>query len=150
MSAITSVSNDYIIQPSKVQTDDDPNSLGSEDFMELLITQIQNQDPMNPMDNTEFISQMAEFSALEEMQSMNSSMNSMYAFGLMGKEVTINNGDGTVTTGVVDTVSVKNGVNYVEVGGVQYNSQLVMSASQVKEDNNETDNSENVEEEVVS
>jgi flagellar basal-body rod modification protein FlgD len=144
------VSNDYIIQPSKVQTDDDPNSLGSEDFMELLITQIQNQDPMNPMDNTEFISQMAEFSALEEMQSMNSSMNSMYAFGLMGKEVTINNGDGTVTTGVVDTVSVKNGVNYVEVGGVQYNSQLVMSASQVKEDNNETDNSENVEEEVVS
>jgi flagellar basal-body rod modification protein FlgD len=150
MSAITSVSNDYIIQPSKVQTDDDPNSLGSEDFMELLITQIQNQDPMNPMDNTEFISQMAEFSALEEMQSMNSSMNSMYAFGLMGKEVTINNGDGTVTTGVVDTVSVKNGVNYVEVGGVQYNSQLVMSASQVKEDNSETDTNEKVEEEVVS
>lgn len=130
MSTITSVSNDYIIQPNTMQKENDPLTLGSEDFMKLMLTQMQNQNPMEPADQTAMISQMAEFSALEQMQSMNSSINTMYAFGLMGKEVSVNNGDGTMTTGIVDSVTMKNGTNYIEIGGIQYDTVLVLSAAE--------------------
>jgi flagellar basal-body rod modification protein FlgD len=45
--------------------------IGKSEFLELLITQLQNQDPMNPMDNQEFIAQMASFSSLEQLISIN-------------------------------------------------------------------------------
>ena len=44
--------------------------LGKDAFMNLFVTQLQNQDPLEPMDNTEFLSQMAQFSSLEQMQNI--------------------------------------------------------------------------------
>lgn len=129
MSTISPIANDYIIQPNSTQPVDDPQSLDSNDFMDLMMTQLQNQNPMEPMENTEYIAQMAEFSALEQMQSMNNSINTMYAFGLMGKEVTVDAGDGTTITGIVETVTMNNGSNYLEIDGVQYDSISVVSAS---------------------
>lgn len=46
------------------------NSLGKDEFMKILITQLQNQDPLNPMEDREFIAQMASFSSLEQMMNM--------------------------------------------------------------------------------
>lgn len=45
--------------------------LGRDEFLQLLVTQLRNQDPLSPMDNTEFVSQLAEFSGLEQMQLVN-------------------------------------------------------------------------------
>lgn len=50
------------------------NELGKDEFMKILMTQLQHQDPLSPMDDREFISQMATFSSLEQMMNMTSSI----------------------------------------------------------------------------
>lgn len=83
------------------------NELGKDDFLKLLITQMQNQDPTEPMENTEFIAQMAQFSSLEQMTNMSSSFEKMATYitettatSALGKTVELNVGDTTIT-GVV-------------------------------------------------
>ena len=100
-------------------------SLGKDDFLKLLITQLSNQDPTSPMDNTEFISQMAQFSSLEQMTNMNSGfdkLNTMLtsnnAVNTIGKTVDLTIGD-TKTTGVVDAVTYGNNPQ-VKVNGMYY------------------------------
>jgi len=53
------------------------NELGKDAFLRLLIAQLSNQDPLNPMDDREFIAQMAQFSALEQMTQLNKTMDGM-------------------------------------------------------------------------
>jgi len=53
------------------------NSLGSDAFLQLLVTQLQNQDPTNPESNTEFVAQLATFSSLEQLTSINKAVTSM-------------------------------------------------------------------------
>ena len=69
------------------------------DFMTLLVAQIQNQDPMSPMDNAEFTGQITQFTMLEEMQTMNdkfdenlmmsAALNNTAMLGLVGKDITV-------------------------------------------------------------
>ncbi|MEW6258633.1 MAG: flagellar hook capping FlgD N-terminal domain-containing protein [Thermodesulfobacteriota bacterium] len=75
----------------------DPATLGKQDFLILLVTQLQNQDPLNPADSTEFIAQLAQFSTLEQMQNVNQnleiiqlyeqSINNAQALTFIGKNV---------------------------------------------------------------
>ncbi len=73
------ITNDYYLNTSKYKytTDADNSSLGKDAFLQILITQLQNQDPTSPMDDKEFISQMAQFSSLEQMQNMTKAMESL-------------------------------------------------------------------------
>jgi flagellar basal-body rod modification protein FlgD len=74
--------------------------LGKEDFLHLLITQLQNQDPLNPTDHTEFTAQLAQFSSLEQLSNVNdnleqlqnfqASTNNSQSVSLLGKEITAN------------------------------------------------------------
>ncbi|MEE0353330.1 flagellar hook assembly protein FlgD [uncultured Treponema sp.] len=103
---VDSFNKSITIEGRKVQRD-----LGKDDFLKLLITQLSNQDPTSPMENTQFIAQMAQFSSLEQMTNMNqefAKMNSMLvssqAVGTIGKTVDITLGD-TKTTGVVEAVT---------------------------------------------
>jgi len=84
------------------------SELGKDDFLKLLITQLSNQDPTNPMEDNEFIAQMAQFSSLEQMTNMSTSFTKMAsyltgseAYSTLGKTVELNIGD-TTTTGVVE------------------------------------------------
>ena len=84
------------------------NELGKDDFLKLLITQLSNQDPTSPMEDTQFISQMAQFSSLEQMTNMSTSfakmadyLNSQEAAGTLGKTVELDIGDTTVQ-GIVE------------------------------------------------
>ncbi|WP_394137059.1 flagellar hook assembly protein FlgD [Cytobacillus oceanisediminis] len=54
--------------------------LGKDDFLKILMTQLQNQDPMNPMQDKDFIAQMATFSSLEQMTNMNKTMEKFVMF----------------------------------------------------------------------
>lgn len=96
------------------------NSLGKDDFLKILMTQLQNQDPLNPMQDTEFISQMANFSSLEQMTNLNSSIDTfikqsqqnqfMQAALMIGKTVTYSDESGNENTAVVKSVTLKDGV----------------------------------------
>ena len=63
------------------------NELGKDAFLQLLVTQLSNQNPLEPTSDTEFISQMANFSSLEQMQNLNGSMQTMTANSLIGQRV---------------------------------------------------------------
>ncbi len=77
-----------------------PTVLGKDDFLNLLITQLQNQDPLNPTDSTEFTAQLAQFSSLEQLNNVNTNLEQLQNFqasannsqvvSLLGKEITTN------------------------------------------------------------
>lgn len=94
--------------------------LGKDEFLNLLVTQLQYQDPLNPQDDTQFIAQMAQFSALEQMQNLNTSFSSTKAFELIGKNVTAtlkedDSGETKTITGEVTSVKMQSGKAYVIV-----------------------------------
>ncbi|MFY3793402.1 flagellar hook assembly protein FlgD [Ureibacillus sp. MALMAid1270] len=71
MTNTTPITNDYYLSnKAKTVKETGNNSLGKDAFLQLLVTQLQHQDPTAPMDNTEYISQLAQFSALEQSQNM--------------------------------------------------------------------------------
>jgi flagellar basal-body rod modification protein FlgD len=80
------------------------------DFMKLLVAQIQNQDPMSPMDNQQFTGQITQFSMLEQMEKTNANLeeslivgqaiNNTSMLGLVGKKVTVEGDKTTVAAGV--------------------------------------------------
>ncbi len=95
MSAISGIDTGYTA-PSTTSISSDV-SMGKTDFLLLLVAQLENQDPMNPQDATEFTSQLAEFSSLEQLENanksleglaaMSSEMERMSALGLIGQDV---------------------------------------------------------------
>lgn len=87
-------------------------TLGNDAFLKLLVTQLQNQDPLNPMEDREYIAQLATFSSLEQQMTMNQSLEAMLslqASNLIGKEVSwVNNEE--IQKAVVQAVSFKDGL----------------------------------------
>jgi len=83
------------------------------DYMKMLITQLQNQDPLEPMDNSEMTAQLAQLSSLEQLESMNGTFEGvllgqqkLQAMGLIGKEVEFYPADSDVAvTGRVEKVA---------------------------------------------
>ena len=100
------------------------SSLGKDDFLELLVTQMKYQDPLNPQSDTDFIAQLAQFSSLEQMQNLNQTSTNSQVFGLVGKEVTVKTTDSQgkekEITGTVDFVTVQSGKAKISINGTLY------------------------------
>lgn len=83
------------------------NTLGLQDFLKILLTQLTYQDPLKPMDNQEFMAQMAQFTSLEQTQQLNEKMSTLISnqaalqsVGLIGRTVDINTSGGILTGSV--------------------------------------------------
>jgi flagellar basal-body rod modification protein FlgD len=90
-------------------------SLGQDEFMKILLTQLQFQDPMKPMDNQEFMAQMAQFTTLEMSRQQNDKTDTLLtiqsatqALSLIGKEIEVRT-DAGAQTGSVIAVAFQNG-----------------------------------------
>jgi len=86
------------------------NELGKDDFLQLLVTQLQHQDPLAPMEDKEFISQMAQFTSLEQMKNMNTAVQITQATSYIGKQVTWPDDVGVLQNGIVSSVQIISGV----------------------------------------
>lgn len=109
-------------------------NLGKDEFLQLLVCQMKNQDPLEPEKDTEFIAQLAQFSALEQMQNLNETAVNSQAFGLVGKAVVLNtkstNGNITEVQGVVDYITMKNGRAQLSVNGQLYSMDDLVEVKQ--------------------
>jgi len=110
--------------------------LGQNEFLKLLVTQMRNQDPMQPVSDTEFIAQMAQFSSLEQTKTMSSDITKLrqgndflQATNLLGKEVRLNLGGMEFTKGIVTDLNVKDGEARIIVGEKTYTLDQVNSVS---------------------
>lgn len=111
------------------------NDLGKDAFLKLLITQLQHQDPLEPMEDKDFIAQIAQFSSLEQMQNLNSSFSYSMGFSLMGKYISAAITDETTgkvrfVEGEVSAVRSEAGVVYLVVDGLDVPIDKIMTVSQ--------------------
>jgi len=100
--------------------------LGKEDFLKLLVAQMQNQDPTNPVDNKDLILQMSQFSTLEATQNLNNNMtdfikasNLSTATSMIGKQVTYLDSSSGRITGTVQQVNSYSDGYTLTVGGTE-------------------------------
>jgi flagellar basal-body rod modification protein FlgD len=104
-------------------------TLNQQDFLQLLVAQMQNQDPMNPQSDTEMASQMAQFTALTQSSQSSASLAMMQANGLVGSTVGLQVDSKTTTSGVVQGVVMNNGTPQITVNGTNYNLSQVTTVN---------------------
>lgn len=85
------VTSGYYLSNKKSTKQTGNSSLDKDAFLQLLVTQLQNQDPTSPMDDKEFISQMAQFSSLEQMQNVSKSIDSLSEISKQSQLIQYNN-----------------------------------------------------------
>jgi flagellar basal-body rod modification protein FlgD len=125
--AYTGVNYNYDRKPPQ-------NELGRDAYLQLLVQQLSNQDPTEPMDNQQMIAQLAQFSSLEQMQNLNTSfmefasgfeimngnidqLNFISAQGLLGKFVEGVDADGKLRSGTVESVHLSGSLVVLTVDG---------------------------------
>lgn len=136
--AIQSINNNQmIVQPTTYETEQN-NELGQEEFLNILMTQLEYQDPLAPMEDTEFIAQLAEFSALEQMQNMSGTMSNIETFSMLGKTITFETIDEATGTqnyeqGEVESVIRRDNNFYLVVNGEEIDMDSVIVVTETAE-----------------
>ena len=129
VSSVSSGSNPLLAAaaPAAPATTTAPKSLGVDDFMKLLATQFQQQDPLKPMDDTAFIAQTAQFTSLQQtntlvqqMTQMSASQNISAANSYLGCQVTVDAGNGQTASGIVSAVDASGSAPQLILNGQSY------------------------------
>jgi flagellar basal-body rod modification protein FlgD len=88
--------------------------------MQLLATQFQEQDPLQPMDDTAFIAQTAQFTALQQATTLTQQVTQMAANGYIGRQVSVNNAQGQTAYGTVTGVDTSGATPNLIINGAEY------------------------------
>ncbi|WP_145329761.1 flagellar hook capping FlgD N-terminal domain-containing protein [Paenibacillus xylanexedens] len=116
--------------------------LGKDQFLKILITQLQNQDPMQPMEDKEFIAQMAQFSSVEQLVNISTQLKTLNqslgaVSGMIGMEISWLSSDktdnGTLRQGIVDSIIVRDGVQYAKVGNDEIKLDEIIQVNRAKQ-----------------
>jgi len=131
-----------------LSSDAGQSTVSKDGFLKILAAQLQNQDPLNAKDNSEYVAQMAQFSALEQMQNLNQAMGQLLVSQkfeegnlMIGKIAKISLGDNQLIEGEVTSVKfVGNQINVV-VGDKEYNIDDVVALVKKESEDNVVPNS---------
>jgi flagellar basal-body rod modification protein FlgD len=118
-------------------TSDSLSQISSSQFMQLLLAQLQNQNPLDPISNTDFATQLAQFSQLDSLNTLNSNFSNLLlvqqfsgASNLIGKLVSYTpTNSATALSGTVDSLSVQNGTVDLNINGTNVPLSQVNSIS---------------------
>jgi flagellar basal-body rod modification protein FlgD len=144
MSSVTGLTNQTTPINGAVSTDTVSSSqqtLTQNDFMQLLVAQMENQDPMNPQSDTDMAAQMAQFTSLTQSSAMASSLSMMQANSLIGSTVTIQVDSQNTTSGVVQGVTMDNGTPQIVVNNTPYGVSQVVTVTPPAVSQNSNSNS---------
>lgn len=120
----TAISSTSAAGSANATTAGSASAMGKDQFLKLLITQLQNQDPLKPMEDSQFVAQLAQFSSLEQMTNVATTTESVYknqaataALTMIGKNVEWADTDSEITqTGKVDSISFIDGLPKLNIG----------------------------------
>ena len=111
-------------------------TMDSDVFMHLLVTQLQNQDPSSPMDTNEMLAQTTQLAMMEKMTELTTTSTENFslqmriaASAIIGQNVSYLSADGKIVSGVADSVSFKNAVPTVSIGGKDIALDLISGIS---------------------
>jgi len=135
MGNVTSIVDGMVVDTASQATETTKksadNNLGKDAFLQLLVTQMKYQDPLNPTQDTDFIAQLAQFSSLEQLQNLNQSFSDTGALNMVGKVATVRWEDASKTsheiTGVVDFVTKSGNKMKVSINGELYDTDDIAS-----------------------
>ena len=117
-------SNTNLMNYLRGQTNLGKNELDPNAFLQLMMAQLQYQDPTNPTDSKDFLAQQAQMTQVQKLNDLVNSIqtnNSLAnASSLVGKNVTVKDSKGVETTGVVSSASISNGTAAVTIGTQDY------------------------------
>lgn len=125
--------------------------LGKEQFLQILVTQLRNQDPMQPLQDKEFIAQMAQFSSLEQMMNVTTQITALrnsagMVASLIGKSATwtetANDGSVQNGSGVISSIVWRDGEQYAAIGNSEVPVSELLSISDAPTDGSGADGSE--------
>jgi len=112
-------------------------NLGIQDFLKILTSQLNNQDPLKPIDNQAFIAQIAQFTTLEQSRQLNAKIDQLLALqssnqsvGLLGRTVDVDSG-GVTVTGTVTSISFDSGTPQIAITKSDGSTVHGISVSQV-------------------
>lgn len=110
------------------------SALNMDDFIKLMVAQLQNQDMYNTTDNTQFMAQMAQYSMVQALTDLKELNTTTYSVSLIGKDVTLATTDSSgaqkVVTGTVSGVNLQNGDTQIVVDGSTYPISSIVKVSQ--------------------
>lgn len=133
MSTVSSVTSSYSTSSTSSTSSTANSELGFENWINLLATELEYQDPSDPVSSSEYVAQMAQLSSLTQMENIYSAVNNVEAYNMIGKSVTYqttdSSGNTSEKTGTVSSVMISGSSTYLVIGGAKVDLSSVVQVA---------------------